>query len=54
MAKLYKKDFKLIADVIREIPIKSEAQAACATIIKVAYKFNPAFDRDKFKEACGL
>lgn len=47
-----RKDYKIIADIIRQIPdTKKRFDVALYAVEKLRYT-NPAFDRHKFMDAC--
>lgn len=50
-----KRDYQLIASVIRETPLHSDCRLAVARALCVALHFdNPRFDPARFLAACGV
>lgn len=47
-----KKDFELIARVVRTITCRETRAAVCGAFSKLLEQDNPSFDRLRFAEAC--
>lgn len=51
---LTKKHFEAFAEEVRRIDDPAQRQQAFWTIASVAVRFNPNFDHERFRKACGL
>jgi hypothetical protein len=51
---LTRKHFQAFGDEIRRIEDPAQRQQAFWTVASVAARFNPNFDRERFRKACGV
>lgn len=49
-----KKHFEAAAEIVKAVEIQSEAEKAAQYYIQLFRSFNPRFDEDRFRKACGL
>ena len=49
---MHKKDYKIIADIIRQIPDTKQRFEVALYAVKKLQDTNPLFDRHKFMDAC--